>query len=202
MNTDQFQSLIRTALKVISTLALAHGLTNTSSLLNAPDVIGALTLVLTLIWSHYSHTGTTSPPSQPGGSKPGGGVLMVLLAAGLLTATGCANLSSNTFTAEQAAAATSDAALRGYAVYFDRAVTNPAAFQRTLDGLVTERATVQAASVKLGASLELVENLRASYATNAAVKPQLQAAADALASQAVNLVSVINQFVKINTNQP
>jgi hypothetical protein len=196
MNTNQTANIFTTLIQLALGALVSRGLITGSE---SESLGGALAALVVFFVSHNWHS---SPPSQPGGSKPGGGVLMVLLAAGLLTATGCANLSSNTFTAEQAAAATSDAALRGYAVYFDRAVTNPAAFQRTLDGLVTERATVQAASVKLGASLELVENLRASYATNSAVKPQLQAAADALASQAVNLVSVINQFVNINTNQP
>ncbi len=86
MNTDQLNSIIRTILKIVSAILLAHGLGNTASLINTPDVIGALTLVVSLLWSHFSHA---SPPSSNGGSSAGGVGLWVALGVASLLFTGC-----------------------------------------------------------------------------------------------------------------
>lgn len=96
MNTDQIGSLIRSGLKLLSAFLIAHGLNDTAGWLNAPDVIGALTLAGSLWWSHANHKpdplasggSTPSPPPNAGtgtgGSSKTAGVF--LLCAGLSAA--------------------------------------------------------------------------------------------------------------------
>jgi hypothetical protein len=89
MNTDQLQSIVRTMLKIVSGLLVAHGLGDTASIINAPDVTGTILLVASLLWSHWSHAST--PPASSGGSSLGG-KLPVLFTLGLsaLLLSGCA----------------------------------------------------------------------------------------------------------------
>ena len=72
MNTDQIGSLLRSLLKVVSAFLIAHGLNDTATFLNAPDVIGALTLAGSLWWSHANHKpngqATSTPPSAGTGT--------------------------------------------------------------------------------------------------------------------------------------
>ncbi len=197
MNSDQISSLVRSLMKIIAGILAAHGLQDTATLLNTPDIISAALLIVSLLWSHFNH----SAPAT--GNQGGIGVkLMLALALPALLFTGCAGVNNNTFAGERAAAATADASMRAYAVYWTKAEANPVAYHRTLAGLDSERATLEAASIKVGASIELVENLRAAYATNSAVQPQLNAAVSALASNAGEIVSLVNTFTSVtNTNQ-
>jgi hypothetical protein len=198
MNPDQTASFIRTLLKFIGGALVAHGLTKTASYINAEDTVGLLLAIIGWFTSHVAHAGDpTAPPSANGKTT-----LLALLILPALFFTGCAGLSSNTFSAEQAATAASDAALKSYATYWDAAYTNPTAYHRTTDALIAERAQVQAASVKVGSSIELVENLRESYATNSAVEPQLQAAVAALAQNSGSIVTYVTSLINVNTNIP
>ncbi|HVU07857.1 MAG TPA: hypothetical protein VHG89_04860 [Verrucomicrobiae bacterium] len=194
MNQDQFFSLIRSLLKVIGAALAAHGLAQAAGIVNSEDFIGFVLVVAGLVWSHFTHSTADSPPNNSGSTTA---LLLLLLLPVLFLANGCSSLSSNAYTTELAAASTSDAAMRGYAAYWNQAAQNPAAYHRTLDGLQSERAAVEDASIKVGASIELVEDLRESYATNSAVKPQLQAAITSLADNAGNIVTYINSLMTV-----
>lgn len=206
MNQDQVNSLIRSFLKIAGAALTAHGLTTAASIINNQDFIGAVLIVAGLIWSHFNHTSGSSNSSSGAGGPPGGGAtsgtsaILLLLLPVLLLTNGCANVSENAYTAELAAASTSDAAMRGYAAYWDQAIQNPAAYNRTTNDLVTERATVESDSVKIGAGIELVEGLRESYQTNSAVAPQLQAAVTSLTQNAGDIVSYVTSLFSSSTN--
>lgn len=200
MNNSQLQSIIRTALKIVSGLLLAHGLNQTASVLNTPDVIGALTLILSLLWSHWAHA---SAPDSKAGAGAGGktGLLLVLLSASFVF-TGCSTLPENAFKAELAAATAGDAAMRGYSAYWNKAIANPPAYHRTADALNAEKEKICDASIKLGGSIELTESLRKSYATNSALATPLNAAVISLKSNAAQIVATTAMFLNLNlTNQ-
>ena len=65
MNTDQIQSLIRTALKFAAGLLAAHGLHDQAGILNSPDVAAACMLLISLVWSHWTHGGPASGSRFP-----------------------------------------------------------------------------------------------------------------------------------------
>ncbi len=190
MNLDQFNSLLRSLLKIIGSALAAHGLGQAAGIVNGEDFIGLVLLVAGLVWSHFQHGET---PTGTGGTTTA--ILLLLLP--VLLVTGCANLNQTAFTAELAAASMSDAAMRGYAAYWKTASQNPEVYHRTAKELALERAAVEDASIKVGAAIELVENLRTSYATNALVKPQLQAAVSSLAGNAGNIVAYVNSLMAV-----
>jgi hypothetical protein len=191
MNQDQINSLIRSLLKIAGTALAAHGLSTAASIVNSQDFVGAVLVGVGLIWSHFDNSNTPTGSSGTGKSGTATSLLVLCLLPALLLGSGCANVNQNAFTAELAAASTSDAAMRGYAAYWNQAIQNPAAYNRTTNGLVAERATVENDSIQIGASIALVESLRESYQTNSAVKPQLQAAVTSLAQNAGNIVSYV-----------
>jgi hypothetical protein len=99
MNSDQLNSLVRTGLKMLGALLVAHGWTATAGVLNADSIAGALIALLGLALSHFAHKADPAPPADPpaGGSGDGSvpikratGItsapLMSLLAVGLLAA--------------------------------------------------------------------------------------------------------------------
>lgn len=143
--------------------------------------------------------GTNTPAKSDTATGNKLGLLLAIGAASIMF-TGCANLNQNTFKAEHAAAATADAAMRGYGNYWQQAIAAPEKFNRTADGLKAERATLSDASIKIGASIELAENLRVAYATNAAVKPQLEAALLALSLNSAGIVTTASTFLN-STNR-
>ena len=197
MNSEQINSLIRTGLKFLAGLLAAHGLTNAAGIINAPDITALIMLAVTTILSHFSHTTPTNTSNGGNGGKTT--LLLMLLLPAMLLA-GCAGLNANTFAAEQSAAATSDAAMRAYSVYWAKAEANPTAFHRTLPALDAERAKVEATAIQIGSSIELVENLRSAYQTNSAVQPQLQAALTTLAQNAGYIVILVNGFTSPTNN--
>ena len=90
MNSDQLASVIRSLLKVVAGLLAAHGLQDTATLLNTPDVISAALLITSLAWSHLSHSAKDSAnPPPPFGGKA---ALLLALALPSLLCFGCASL--------------------------------------------------------------------------------------------------------------
>lgn len=67
----QLQSAIRSALKIIGAIALAHGATKTAGIINCEDMIGLANLVIGLLLSYQWHApkpvgGTGVPPVVAG----------------------------------------------------------------------------------------------------------------------------------------
>ena len=144
--------------------------------------------------------GTNTPPKSdaPGGNKLG---LLLALGAASLIFTGCANVNQSAFKTEYAAAASCDAAMRGYAAYWKTAIVAPERYNRTLAGLNQERQTLENYSMKIGGTIELTEKLRVAYATNSAVKPQLQSALLSLSANAAGIVATATTFLNTTNNQ-
>ena len=103
--------------------------------------------------------------------------------AALAFVIGCANFSTNAFRAEQTAV---NLAYSSYVVY------TQALYTGTLKISVDQSNAVKEARLKFAASVGVTEGLRAAYATNSAVQPQLQAALDALNGQSSNVVWLIS----------
>lgn len=120
-----------------------------------------------------------------------------ILILALLAAVGCATDVARIRQAEYGAVNVSAAALRGHAVYYKAATNNLEGFNRTLAGLEAEREAVKAGAVKIGATAELLEALLASYATNATMKPQVEAALSALLQNSTALLTTVTNIVKV-----
>lgn len=69
MNQDQIDSLIRSVVKVISPLLVAHGMTSlatTLSLQSSVETIGGVVALVLAFWaSHKSNAAPITPPTQP-----------------------------------------------------------------------------------------------------------------------------------------
>jgi len=183
MNTDQFQSLVRTVLKIISGLLVAHGMSDTAGILNAPDVIGAILLVASLIWSHYAH-GDDAPPSLP---KAPLLMLALALASGFVVA-GCASAPRVTYQAAGASVVTVETALKAYNVLAEAGKTTPA-----------QNAAVKAAFLKYQAAFAVVCDAGAIYSatstTNApAASAALQTAIVNANQSIADLVALVQSF--------
>jgi hypothetical protein len=85
MNTDQINSLIRSALKIVGALLLAHGLTNTANIINSPDVLGLCLTLAGLLASHWQHDANTPGPKTPLAA-------LIILASSLALGTGCTSI--------------------------------------------------------------------------------------------------------------
>ena len=189
MNTDQFLSIVRTVMKIASGVLIAHGLQGTADMINSADVTGSILLIVSCLWSHFNHGSDTNS---------GNAALKLLLALALpaVLLTGCkTDLNHVAFKAEYAAAASADAAMTGYAAYWKTAIQNPTNFNRTAAGLRDERQKLSDYSIKLGGGIEMAEKLRVAYATNSAVKPQLQSALASLTINAAGIVATANTFL-------
>jgi hypothetical protein len=82
MNTDQFQSLIRSGMKVFATWLALHGYAQFGNALNTPDVIALIILAASFIWSHFSHAGSDSASSSVSG-RTSGMIAMIAIGASL-----------------------------------------------------------------------------------------------------------------------
>lgn len=96
---------------------------------------------------------------------------------------GCSNFSNNMFRSEQTLTGVALTAYVGY--------TNALA-NGTLKPSVDESNAVKTARIKFAAAVLTAEQWRLAYETNSAVKPQAQAALDALVSDSSNVVALIN----------
>ena len=189
MNTDQFLSIVRTVMKIVSGILIAHGLQGTADMINSADVTGSILLIVSCLWSHFNHGSDTNS---------GNAALKLLLALALpaLLLTGCkTDLNHVAFKTEYAAAASCDAAMTGYAAYWKKAIQSPTNFNRTTAGLNDERKKISDDSIKIGGAIELAEKLRVSYATNSAVKPQLESALTSLSVNAAGIVATASTFL-------
>lgn len=64
MNTDQIASLLRSLLKFIGGLLVAHGLKTAAAVVNAEDTVGAIMTLGGFVWSHYKHS-DANPKAPP-----------------------------------------------------------------------------------------------------------------------------------------
>lgn len=126
------------------------------------------------------------------GGPAGNGAVVGLLLLGSLAVVGCADLNRNLFRAEQLATQAGHGAMTGYALQWKNE-TNGAPADK-LEMLLQERAMVEAASRKLGNAVLASEQWRVIYATNATVKPYLEAAGIALVEDSSNLVWTVKSF--------
>lgn len=106
-----------------------------------------------------------------------------LSAVAAIVLIGCASFSTNLFRTEQAI---TGAAYTAYVGYTNGLSTG------TIKVSVDESNAIKSARIKFAASVLTVEKWRQAYETNSAVKPQAQAALDALISDSTNLVNLIN----------
>lgn len=70
MNSSQFLSILRTALKVLGSALATHGAQKAAALINSEDVIGLVLLIGGVWWSHCNHAPTDDSeldicPDQP-----------------------------------------------------------------------------------------------------------------------------------------
>ena len=92
MNTDQLSSLVRTVMKLAAALLASHGLADTAGLINTPDVTAAVLLIVSLLWSHFSHADPDgTPPTTGTGTRL---ALWLALIIPALVFTGCAALAA------------------------------------------------------------------------------------------------------------
>lgn len=103
----------------------------------------------------------------------------------LLILVGCASFSTNLFRTEQTA---TDAVYGAYQAY-----TN-ALGSGTLHLSQDQSNAVKHARLEFAASVGVLESWRAAYETNSAVKPQAQAALDAVLLNSSNVLYLINLF--------
>jgi hypothetical protein len=122
--------------------------------------------------------------------------LAVTLVISLLLLSGCASLDNNVYKAETAAAAVALASRNSYVVYWKSATNEPAAYGTTIEKLWTHRRQVEALSIQIGTSIELVDNLRLSYRTNSQVEAPLNAAVSTLLENTSNIVFTVTSLLK------
>ena len=189
MNTDQFNSLIRSIIKIIGAALVAHGLTNAGSIVNSPDVIGVIMTIAGLVWSHYSlSTPATTPPASPSiSSKPPLMLLFALLLPALLIQ-GCASAPTNAYKAEAATDATVSAAMTAWGSYV--AANHPPSSQEL---------AVRAAFEKYQAAELLAIDATASYTAatsinSSAALDAMTAASSSVAQSITDLVNLIQSF--------
>ena len=110
----------------------------------------------------------------------------------LVALIGCASFSTHVFRTEQAAVNLAYSGYAGWTNYLlpTLASTNLSVAQRA--DLLQASNDVKQARLKFAATVLRVDELRESYETNSAVKPQLQSALAAINSDASNIVWLIN----------
>lgn len=108
---------------------------------------------------------------------------LIFAAAGLLAFAGCMNFSNRVFRLEQATSHLAVTAYQGWTNHMALHSVSPEASN-----------AVKQARIRLGATLETTEALRASLETNSAAKPQLTATLQTLADHSSNVVWLINYW--------
>ena len=113
----------------------------------------------------------------------------------VLSLIGCANLSTTAFRAEKVVGDTARGSVHAWNQYFPIATNGASVVE--CNKLMAEQAQIYDASRKLGATLQVVENLRLAYVTNSAQTnlTALQAALDALNSQSAGIASLVQTFM-------
>jgi hypothetical protein len=188
MNTNQLANLVGSVIQALLGALVTKGIISGSE---SETIGGAVAALIVFGLTHNWHSST--PP------KSGGGAVSVFLAVALVgfSCVGCSGLNRQAFNAENAAAVTADAGMRSYAVYWEKAWQDTNAFHTTHEKLLSQRQDLENISVKIGGGIALVESLRTSYATNAAVESQLRAAVASLADNTGQIVPYINSFLTV-----
>ena len=109
----------------------------------------------------------------------------IAVAASFAFLIGCASFSTNLFRTEQTLTGVAYTAYTGY--------TN-ALLGGTLKITADQSNAVRTARLQFAASVRTLESWRSAYETNSAVKPQAQAALDALTANSSNFVFLIHLF--------
>jgi len=119
-----------------------------------------------------------------------------LLACIVALSTGCKNTASrNVFNVEFAAASTADAFMKGYAVYWKAATNCPPCYNVDMGYLMIQRAQLGSLAKKVGASVEVVENLRVANTTNNEIAPVLETAILSLDNITTKLVTSVTNTI-------
>lgn len=97
MNSDQIGAFVRILLTTLATSLAAHGWQGAASIFNNQTVTGAIIVVATAVWAHWSNRST--PPGPPAAPSTGQGsavvkvvLLFLLPSAFCLLTSGCALL--------------------------------------------------------------------------------------------------------------
>ena len=187
MNADQVNSLIRTGLKVVAGIMAAHGLQDSAGYLNTPDVVAAICLAVSMLWSHFAHK---PPPSASGGSSNAGGPLLlvaisVMLAGVLFCGTGCkSSPQAVTYQVAATSSVTVETAIHAYDVFAGQGKTTPAM-----------NARVKAAYERYQAAMAVVCDAGAVYAATATTNAP--SASAALQTAIVNANGTITDLVNL-----
>lgn len=107
----------------------------------------------------------------------------LIIVFALAAVIGCASFGTNLFRVEQT---TVNAAYAAYSGWTNYLTTGKVSVQASNE--------VKQARLKFAASVKVLENYRAAYETNSAVKPQAQAALDALVGEGSNIVWLVKFY--------
>ena len=180
MNQDQLTSAVRTALKIIGTILATHGAQQAAGLVNSEDVIGLVLMLVGVIWSHFQHASSATPPAK----------LPALALIGALALTFSAGCSTNqTHSADISEAVVITSVNTGLFVWHDLVVAGKATqsqidtVHKAYDAYYTAQTVAKAA----------IEKAILNNTPNAAdVTTANQAVTDAEAA----LLAILNQYVK------
>lgn len=187
MNSDQLNSLIRTALKILGGILLSHGLTDAAGVVNSADGFGLVSLIVGLVLSHRTHQAPPTSSTPPASGTP----LMSLLAAGLAASLflgGCSTTPQQaTYRAAGTAIVSVDTAMKLWGAYV--AAQHPPASQEM---------AIKSAYEKYQASMAVVCDAGAVYSstggTNAAAVGALNQAVHDSGQELVDLENLITSF--------
>lgn len=107
----------------------------------------------------------------------------IIAALAVIVLSGCASFDTNVWRTEQTAV---NLAYTAYQGWKEALVTQPITPQASND--------VKQARLRFAATVGTVDALRAAYATNSAVKPQIEAILITVNSEASNLVWIVNFY--------
>ena len=183
MNTEQIASIVRTGLKLVAGILAAHGLADTASIVNTPDAVSLVLLIISASWSHFSHA---SPPAPP--SKPTVTLMIALASASLLfTGSGCSTTPERvTYQSAASVTVTAAEAVRAYNVF--------AAAGKTT---VAQNLQVKAAFENYQASMAVACDLGAAYAAASGSTNNAAGARLALATATANVSQELSDLLAL-----